>query len=178
MPPTKKPKLDKANELTSRTTRESNGDIEMGHAEAEPETSSEVLSSEDVGSSHSAVSGSPDTEAEIELAQLSKRKSKKTTKRKLRATSPLRFGNTLEELLNTSVNAEGPLALKPSIQRQIKREKELFEKRKKSIVEKKEHEEIGRIEDVIGGWGGESERALRKVAQRGGRLRATAAKMG
>ena len=33
---------------------------------------------------------------------------------------------------------------------------------------RKEKEEKGRIKDVIGGWGGESERALRKVAQRGG----------
>ena len=31
-----------------------------------------------------------------------------------------------------------------------------------------EREEKGRVRDVIGGWGAESERALRKVAQRGG----------
>ena len=37
-------------------------------------------------------------------------------------------------------------------------------------IEKKEKEDRGRITDVIGGWGGESERALRKVAQRGGML--------
>lgn len=35
-------------------------------------------------------------------------------------------------------------------------------------VERKEKEEKGRIKDVIGGWGAEGERALRKVAQRGG----------
>jgi len=34
-------------------------------------------------------------------------------------------------------------------------------------IEKKEKEDKGRVTDVIGGWGGESERALRKVAQRG-----------
>lgn len=35
-------------------------------------------------------------------------------------------------------------------------------------AERKQKEDIGRVKDVIGGWGGESERALRKVAQRGG----------
>ncbi|KIJ57780.1 hypothetical protein HYDPIDRAFT_103853, partial [Hydnomerulius pinastri MD-312] len=35
------------------------------------------------------------------------------------------------------------------------------------MVERKEKEDKGRIRDVIGGWGGESERSLRKVAQRG-----------
>jgi len=38
-------------------------------------------------------------------------------------------------------------------------------------VERKEKEDKNRIRDVIGGWGGESERALRKVAQRGGEFR-------
>ena len=33
---------------------------------------------------------------------------------------------------------------------------------------KKEKEEKSHLIDVIGGWGGENERALRKVAQRGG----------
>lgn len=35
-------------------------------------------------------------------------------------------------------------------------------------AERKKKEDIGRVKDVIGGWGGESERTLRKVAQRGG----------
>ncbi len=35
--------------------------------------------------------------------------------------------------------------------------------------ERKEKEERNHITDVIGGWGGESERTLRKVAQRGGK---------
>lgn len=35
------------------------------------------------------------------------------------------------------------------------------------LGEKKEREDTGRVRDVIGGWGGESERAFRKVAQRG-----------
>jgi Rrp15p len=30
--------------------------------------------------------------------------------------------------------------------------------------EKREHEEVRRVMDVIGGWGGENERSLRKVA--------------
>ena len=39
---------------------------------------------------------------------------------------------------------------------------------KAQLGERKEREERNRVTDVIGGWGGESERALRKVAQRGG----------
>lgn len=39
---------------------------------------------------------------------------------------------------------------------------------KKALGERKEREDRNRVTDVIGGWGGESERALRKVAQRGG----------
>ena len=45
--------------------------------------------------------------------------------------------------------------------------------RRGSRCSAKEKEEKGRIKDVIGGWGGESERALRKVAQRGGTSHAT-----
>jgi len=39
--------------------------------------------------------------------------------------------------------------------------------RKVLRLQKKENEDKRRITDVIGGWGGEGERALRKVAQRG-----------
>jgi hypothetical protein len=70
--------------------------------------------------------------------------------------------------LNTATPAAAPLALKPSIQRRINHERNDIKKRKRLEGEKKDHEEIGRVTDVIGGWGGENERALRKVAQRGG----------
>ena len=117
----------------------------------------------------SVASSSPDTDTEIAFAKVAK-KSKKTAKRKLRATSPSQFGQTLEALLNTSAPAEVPLALKPSIGR--KRNEQKLDVRAQKAVEreKREHEEIGRVRDVIGGWGGENERALRKVAQRGGEL--------
>ena len=52
-----------------------------------------------------------------------------------------------------------------------RREEKLEAKGKHVLqIEKKEKEDRGRVTDVIGGWGGESERALRKVAQRGGML--------
>jgi Rrp15p len=106
------------------------------------------------------------TDDEIAMARLVK--SKKTLKRKHRATDPSNFGATLQSLLKTDAPSELPLSLKPSTARRHNDEK--FELRAKKLlkVEKKSKEEIGRIMDVIGGWGGESERALRKVAQRGG----------
>jgi hypothetical protein len=58
--------------------------------------------------------------------------------------------------------------LKPSIARKRNDEKLEMQAKKVLLVEKKEKEDRGRITDVIGGWVGESERALRKVAQRGG----------
>ena len=71
-------------------------------------------------------------------------------------------------MLNTDAPSSLPLSLKPSIAR--KRNDEKLESRAKKVLqlEKKEKEDKARIKDVIGGWGGESERALRKVAQRGG----------
>lgn len=115
--------------------------------------------------------GSNDTDTEIVQAQLANAKSRKTLKRKRRATSPSRFGQTLEALLET--NAPGQtngvvLALKPGIRRRKKEEKLEKGARKLLEGEKKEREEIGRVKDVIGGWGMEGERSLRKVAQRGG----------
>ena len=57
--------------------------------------------------------------------------------------------------------------MKPSISRKRNDEK-LAQRAKKVLqVERKQKEDVGRIKDVIGGWGGESERTLRKVAQRG-----------
>jgi len=115
---------------------------------------------EDTGSD-----GSPGTDDE--LAQVRQRKSKKAQKRKLRATSPSRFGNALQSLLSTDAPSNQPLSLKPSVGR--KRNDEKLELRAKKAIElvRKDQEEKGRVKDVIGGWGGESERSLRKVAQRG-----------
>ncbi|KAI0361325.1 hypothetical protein OH77DRAFT_1443639 [Trametes cingulata] len=118
--------------------------------------------SSDAGSS--SAPSEPDTEDEIAEAKLAK--SKKTLKRKRRATDAVNFGATLQSLLTTDA-PEAPLSLKPSIAR--KRKEEKLEAKGKQVlqVEKKEKEDRGRITDVIGGWGGEGERALRKVAQRG-----------
>ncbi|KAH9944152.1 CTLH/CRA C-terminal to lish motif domain-containing protein [Epithele typhae] len=106
----------------------------------------------------------PDTEDEIAEAKLVK--SKKTSKRKRRATDATNFGATLQSLLTTNAPA-APLSLKPSVAK--KRKEEKLEAKGKQVlqVERKEKEDRGRITDIIGGWGGESERALRKVAQRG-----------
>ncbi|RDB28562.1 hypothetical protein Hypma_015610 [Hypsizygus marmoreus] len=108
---------------------------------------------------------SPDTADEI--TGVKKQKSRQTSKRKIRATGTSTFGATLQSLLHTDAPSTLPLSLKPSVAR--KRNDEKLEQKAKKIlqVEKKEKEDKGRITDVIGGWGGESERALRKVAQRG-----------
>jgi hypothetical protein len=118
------------------------------------------------GSRSESDCSSPDTADEIAGAK--RAKSKKTLKRKRRATEPSHFGATLQSLLNTDAPSTAPLSLKPSIARKHNDQK--LESRAKKIlrVEKREKEDKGRIMDVIGGWGGESERALRKVAQRGG----------
>lgn len=159
-PPTKRRKI----ENNERENVEMKGAEEPG---LDGSSDEDEWISEDEGGS--AASSAPDTDTEIVFA-MAARKSKKTAKRKIRATSPSHFGQTLEALLNTSAPAEVPLALKPSIQR--KRNEQKLEVRARKVVEmeKKEHEEIGRVRDVIGGWGGENERALRKVAQRGGEL--------
>lgn len=112
---------------------------------------------------------SPDTEDEIMAAKASK--SKKTLKRKRRATDPSNFGATLNALLNTDAPSSLPLSLKPSAARKRNEGKQELKAKKAQRIEKKEREDKGHISDVIGGWGGESERALRKVAQRGGRSR-------
>ncbi|KAG1757661.1 Rrp15p-domain-containing protein, partial [Suillus lakei] len=108
---------------------------------------------------------SPDTEAE--LAHKGIAKSKKTLKRKRRATEPSQFGATLQGLLDTIAPSDLPLSLKPSIARQKNGAKLESKAHKVLQIEKKEKADKGRIRDVIGGWGGESERSLRKVAQRG-----------
>lgn len=71
-------------------------------------------------------------------------------------------------LLETETTTDKPLALRPSIAQ--KKNDEKLEMRAKKLLreERKQKEDRGRVKDVIGGWGGESERGLRKVAQRGG----------
>ncbi|KAG9051554.1 hypothetical protein FS837_004064 [Tulasnella sp. UAMH 9824] len=122
-------------------------------------------SGSDSGSDAGSAS-SIDTETEIALSRLPD-KSKKTSKRKRRAISPTPFGQTLTALLETSTATSQPLALRPSIAQ--KKNEEKLEMRAKKLLqtERKQKEDIGRVKDVIGGWGGEKERALRKVAQRG-----------
>jgi hypothetical protein len=116
----------------------------------------------------SSVNGrqSPDTEDEIAEARFAK--SKKTLKRKHRATDPSNFGATLQSLLKTNAPSGVPLSLKPSVARRQHDEKLELKAKKLLKGERKSKEEVGRIRDVIGGWGVESERSLRKVAQRGG----------
>ncbi|KAG1825849.1 CTLH/CRA C-terminal to lish motif domain-containing protein [Suillus subaureus] len=108
---------------------------------------------------------SPDTEAEIADKRITK--SKKTLKRKRRATEPSQFGATLQGLLDTIAPSDLPLSLKPSIARQKNGAKLELKAHRVIQIEKKEKADKGRVRDVIGGWGGESERSLRKVAQRG-----------
>jgi len=109
---------------------------------------------------------SDDTDDEI--SALKPQKSKQTMKRKLRATAPSNFGVTLQSLLNTEAPSDLPLSLKPSLARQRNDEKLEIKAKKVLHDERKEKEDQGRVTDVIGGWGAEGERALRKVAQRGG----------
>ncbi|KAH0590843.1 hypothetical protein J132_00378 [Termitomyces sp. J132] len=136
--------------------------------------SDDVDDDEIVGSQNDASqeeSGADISESESESASNEvlpkKQKSRQTSKRKIRATHASNFGATLQSLLNTDAPSTIPLSLKPSIARRKNDEK--LENRAKKVlqIERKEKEDKGRITDVIGGWGGESERALRKVAQRG-----------
>jgi hypothetical protein len=162
MPSTKRPKLEKNSDTGSddddgvinRTSDASEGDLE-----------------EDGLDDHQAspADESPDTEDEIAAAKTSK--SKKTLKRKRRATDPSSFGATLNALLSTDAPSSLPLSLRPSAARKRNEEKQEFKAKRAQRIEKKERDDRGRITDVIGGWGGESEMALRKVAQRGGEYR-------
>ncbi|KAF9646115.1 hypothetical protein BDM02DRAFT_3100427 [Thelephora ganbajun] len=113
----------------------------------------------------SSAGDSPDTEDEIVAAKVNK--SKKTLKRKRRATDPSSFGTTLNALLNTNAPSSLPLSLKPSAARKRNEEKQELKAKKAQRAERKDKEDKGHISDVIGGWGGEGEKALRKVAQRG-----------
>lgn len=134
--------------------------------------SDEQLDNDDHSNSEeywSDASSNDDTPSSInEIMDLRTKKSQHTSKRKIRATRSSTFGTTLQSLLHTDTPSDLPLSLKPSIARQRNDEKLESRARKVLRVQKKDKEDKGRIKDIIGGWGGESERALRKVAQRGG----------
>lgn len=153
-----------------RTSNDGSSDSEMPEGfESEHESQFGDFSGSEL-SGNEQDDDSPNTEDEIVEGRITK--SKKTLKRKRRATDATRFAATLQSLLSTDAPSTQPLSLKRSLTR--KRNNEKLEAKGKKVlqIEKKEKEEKGHISDVIGGWGGESERALRKVAQRGGtRLR-------
>ena len=161
MPPTKRRKI------ASLSTQDLSDANDKASSDVHSVSEHELVS-EAGGTESEAGGSSPDTEDEI--AEAKRVKSKKTLKRKHRATDATHFGVALQTLLSTDAPSNLPLSLKPSVAR--KRNDEKLETKGKRVleVEKKEREEKGRIQDVIGGWGGESERALRKVAQRGGML--------
>ncbi|KIY65138.1 hypothetical protein CYLTODRAFT_357318 [Cylindrobasidium torrendii FP15055 ss-10] len=118
-------------------------------------------------SDDSGASEGSNEDEEEEIANLKPPKSAQTKKRKIRATAPDKFGLTLQSLLNTDAPSELPLSLRPSLARKRNDEKLEVKAKKALAAEKKEKEEKGRVSDIIGGWGAEGERALRKVAQRG-----------
>lgn len=157
MPPAKRQKVSDDDELASQ--HDDDALLE--------EDSAEEYSSSEGDSGSDGEDNSPDTEDEIEVAK--RMKSKKTLKRKRRATEPSHFGATLQSLLNTDTPSALPLSLKPGVARKRNDEQMESKARKVLQVEKKDKEDKRRMRDVIGGWGGESERVLRKVAQRGGK---------
>jgi hypothetical protein len=140
-------------------------DLVSDHSDVQSEMDGSEGGSE---GSFASSDGSLDTDNEITGTKFTK--SKKTLKRKRRATEPSRFGATLQFLLDTDAPSTQPLSLKPSVARQRNDEKLELKAKKVLQIEKKDKEDKGRVTDVIGGWGGESERALRKVAQRGGKV--------
>lgn len=162
MQPAKRPKLEK------RKSPDIDGDNDDDKVVNQTFESGKGVLEEEYSDDHptSSADDSPDTEDEIAAAKASK--SRKTLKRKRRATDPSSFGVTLNALLSTDAPSSLPLSLKPSVARKRNEEKQELKAKKAQRIEKKEREDKGRIADVIGGWGGESERALRKVAQRGG----------
>ncbi|KAL7415917.1 Rrp15p-domain-containing protein [Mrakia frigida] len=122
-----------------------------------------------------------DTDDEIERVANDKQpeKSKKTAKRKRRATSPSTFGSLLTNLLSTdaSTSKHAPaadasskkskksksnselqssniLSLAPSIKKTISARQLETRARKVLLVTRQEKEDKGRVKDVIGGWGG------------------------
>ncbi|KAJ3549649.1 hypothetical protein NM688_g5157 [Phlebia brevispora] len=85
--------------------------------------------------------GESSLDTEDEIAEAKRGKSKKTLKRKRRATDAIRFGATLQSLLSTDAPSTLPLSLKPSIARKRNDEK-LDAKGKKILhIERKGKEE-------------------------------------
>jgi len=161
MPPDKRQKLEKNSDVDGDGDEVVDQSSDAGEDGLEEEYSDDNQMSSEVGS--------PDTEDEIAAAKTSK--SKKTLKRKRRATDPSSFGATLNALLSTNAPSSLPLSLKPSAARKRNEEKQELKAKKVQRIERKDREDKGHVSDVIGGWGGESERTLRKIAQRGGRSR-------
>ncbi|KAF9568478.1 hypothetical protein CPC08DRAFT_654746 [Agrocybe pediades] len=157
MPPTKRQRL---------STKEDHASEEEGQS-SHSENESEVTYEDGNESSEEGSQMDEEEDEDAEIEGMKPQKSRQTSKRKIRATAGSKFGATLEFLLKTETPSTLPLSLKPSIAR--KRNDEKLESRAKKVlqIEKKEKEDKARVKDVIGGWGGESERALRKVAQRG-----------
>ncbi|ELU44522.1 Rrp15p domain-containing protein [Rhizoctonia solani AG-1 IA] len=163
------------NETKGKIKTKGNSDSEDSSPQedlVEPQSDEDSLNQSDEDEDED-VSGNSSTDTETEISRARNTKSKKTLSECIhRATSPTAFGGTLEALLATSVPSNiqpgAPLALKPSIAR--KKNDEKLELKAKRILEseKKEREEKGRVQDVIGGWDNQNERSLRKVAQRGG----------
>lgn len=167
MPPAKRQKVSKEDIPTKKSHHE---DLDQNDSASEASGSGSDeppsnLPSDNENDDDSA-SASPNTEDEI--ADAKRPKSKKTLKRKYRATDASNFGATLQSLLSTDAPSAAPLSLKPSLARKRNDEKLELRAKKALKVERKDKEDKGRVRDVIGGWGGESERGLRKVAQRGG----------
>ena len=106
MPPAKRQKL------SDDEQSQHDSDEEMLSGSGDEEYSS--------GAASSSGSSEPDTEDEIAEAKLAK--SKKTSKRKRRATDAVNFGATLQSLLTTNAPA-APLSLKPSVTKKRKEEK-------------------------------------------------------
>ncbi|KAJ3987678.1 Rrp15p-domain-containing protein [Lentinula detonsa] len=153
--------------MSSHLKRKSHSvDVPENHSDDEQSVNVSAELSEN--SEEESIDGQDEmTDSADEIEGMKPQKSRQTKKRKIRATHASAFGATLQSLLNTKVPSSAPLSLKPSIARKRNDEKLEMKAKKVLQVEKKEKEDKGRITDVIGGWGGESERALRKVAQRG-----------
>ncbi|KAJ3790903.1 Rrp15p-domain-containing protein [Lentinula aff. detonsa] len=154
--------------MSSHLKRKSHSvDVPENHSDVD-EQSVNVSAELSENSEEESIDGQDEmTDSADEIDGMKPQKSRQTKKRKIRATHASAFGATLQSLLNTKVPSSAPLSLKPSIARKRNDEKLEMKAKKVLQVEKKEKEDKGRITDVIGGWGGESERALRKVAQRG-----------
>jgi hypothetical protein len=105
------------------------------------------------------------------IRQLKPQSSKLTKKRKLRATNPAAFAATLKSLLTTQTASSHPLSLNTRLSRNAPLQNSHSTSARAN--ERKLLEEKGRIRDVIGGWGVQSEQSLRKNAQQGGQYPST-----